>query len=169
MSNLPPVDQNAIAVTAIAQNIINGTPVALAGAHLTPAQVRKYVENVKVQLRSSTFSAVSMKTLIDEAAWRTIWTNWTTELRYKLVGKLSTIFTEAIIAQDVDHPIPTDKVNKILDGLAYAFIASGNSSSKDSGNFHAEFMDVLKRDADYQRKATVEKFVEISDTERLSK
>jgi len=72
MSNLPPGDQNSIVVAAIAQNMINGTPVALAGAHLTPVQVKKYVENVKVQLRTSTFSAASMDSLIDEAAWRTI-------------------------------------------------------------------------------------------------
>jgi len=30
------------------------------------------VENVKVQLRTSTFSTFSMDSLIDEAAWRTI-------------------------------------------------------------------------------------------------
>jgi len=66
----------------------------------------------------------------------------------------------------VEHPIPTDKVRKILDILAHAFIASGNPSSKDSGNinFNAEITDLLKRDAEYQREATVEKFVEICDT-----
>jgi len=72
MSNLPPGDQNSIAVAAMAQNMINGTPVALAGAHSTPAQVKKYVENVNVQLRTNTFFAASMDFLVDEAAWRTI-------------------------------------------------------------------------------------------------
>jgi len=62
MSKLPHIDQNAIAVTVIAQNMINGTPVA--GAHLTPAQVKKYVDNVKVKLRTSTFSAASMDSLM---------------------------------------------------------------------------------------------------------
>jgi len=72
MSNQPPVDQNAIAVTAIAQNMINGKPVSLKGAHLTPIQVKKFVDNVRVQLRTSTFSNSAMETLIDEKAWRTI-------------------------------------------------------------------------------------------------
>jgi len=209
MSNLPPVDQNAIAVTAIAQNMINGTPVALAGAHWTPAQVKKYVDNVKVQLRTSIFSAASMDSLIDEAAWRTIsmkvansctlkenpardwrrewstatwlealeevyaiddtsrfannsqiWTDWTFNLRTRLevdakdMGKLSKVFTEAIVDKDVLHPISEDKMHKILSDLAHAFIASGNPNRQGQGNqnFYAEFMDLLKHDEEYKAK-----------------
>jgi len=58
-SNQPPSDHNTIAVTAIAQNMITGKPVALEGTHLTPAQVKKFVDNVRAQLR----------TIIDEKAW----------------------------------------------------------------------------------------------------
>jgi len=71
-SNQPPSDQNAIAVTTIAQNMINGKPVALEGAHLTPAQVKKFVDNARAQLRTSIFHNSAMETTIDEKAWGTI-------------------------------------------------------------------------------------------------
>jgi len=71
-SNQQPSDQNTIAVTAIAQNMITGKPVALEGAHLTPAQVKKFVDNIRAQLRTNTFHNSQMETIIDEKAWGTI-------------------------------------------------------------------------------------------------
>ena len=101
----------------------------------------------------------------------TIWINWTQELRYKLVvdplnmGKLSTMFTEAIIALEVEHPMPSDKKQRLLENIAHAFIASG---SKERANitFNAEITDQMKHNAVYRREATVEKFVEICDRDR---
>ena len=71
-SNQQPSDQNTIAVTAIAQNMITGKPVALVGAHLTPSMVKKFVDNVNAQLRTNTFHNSQLETVIDEKAWGTI-------------------------------------------------------------------------------------------------
>jgi len=61
------------------------------------------------------------------------------------MGNLSKIFTEAVIEKDVHHPIPDEKMGKILSDLVHAFIASGNPSRQEEGNqnFYAEFTDLL--------------------------
>jgi len=63
------------------------------------------------------------------------------------------------------HPIPEEKMSKILENLANAFITSGNLSGKGKGNqnFHAEFTDLLKHDAEYNKKASVERFLTLSE------
>jgi len=201
--------------------MITGKPVALEGAHLTPAQVKKFVDNIRAQLRTKTLHNSQMETIIDEKAWGTIkmkiansrtlrdnpaqdwrcewnvdvffeafeevfavtdsdrfasnfniWTTWTQDLRYKLVvdpenlGKLSKMFTEAIIDLEVEHPMPSEKKHRLLENIAHSFIASGNLGSKERANiqFNAEITDKMKHDAVYRREATVEKFVEICDT-----
>jgi len=55
------------------------------------------------------------------------------EVDSKNIGNLSKIFTEGIIAKDVLHPIPEDKMGKILENLAHAFITSGNPYGKEKG------------------------------------
>ena len=66
------VDTNALAVTAIAQNLTGGKAIQLRGAGITHEQVKEFVHHVRHQLATNTFNALAMRALIDIPAWRAI-------------------------------------------------------------------------------------------------
>ena len=67
-----PADDTGTAITAIAQSMLTGPPVALSSAHLTGEQVSKWIKHQRTQLEARTFDARTLTTTISEQAWRMI-------------------------------------------------------------------------------------------------
>ena len=65
-------DEAGTAITAIAQSMLTGPPVALSNAHLTHREVAKLVAHQRVQLEAGTFDARTLSTSISERSWTTI-------------------------------------------------------------------------------------------------
>ena len=59
-------------MTAIAQSMLNGPPVMLSTAHLTPSEVARWVAHQRVQLEASTFDNRTLTTTISEKSWKMI-------------------------------------------------------------------------------------------------
>ena len=59
-------------MTAIAQSMLNGPPVMLSTAHLTPSEVARWLAHQRVQLEASTFDNRTLTTSISEKSWKMI-------------------------------------------------------------------------------------------------
>ena len=67
-ADLSALGGGALGMHALAQTVIAGKTVYLQGAKISPAQVAKFVDNKKVQLRSGVFLLAQLDADIDENA-----------------------------------------------------------------------------------------------------
>ena len=67
-ADLSALGGGALGMHALAQTVITGKTVYLQGAKISPAQVAKFVDNKKVQLRSGVFLLAQLDADIDENA-----------------------------------------------------------------------------------------------------
>ena len=65
-------DDSGTTMTAIAQSMLNGPPVMLSTAHLTPSEVARWVAHQRVQFEASTFDNRTQTTTISEKSWMMI-------------------------------------------------------------------------------------------------